>query len=186
MEVFRVVLATETNPWKTRYHQQSIYVTVNINKTLPWREILQWYHSNLDTFGTEKVSWLVRCPVELYTNTVFGTAKSVMFIYWGFSPASSPSKGGGTSPCIRLHPLYWWGGAVAAPQTGLTSCQIGGIGYPRTVRGNPRHIPFRETWLERFHCTNSHKQWLLECHSLIENQIFLWLWVSPPLVLVGA
>ena len=33
------------------------------------------------------------------------------------------------------------GGAVAAPQTGLTSCQIGGIGYPRTVHGNPRHVP---------------------------------------------
>ena len=28
---------------------------------------------------------------------------------------------------------------MAAPQTGLTSCQIGGIGYPRTVHGNPRH-----------------------------------------------
>ena len=40
-----------------------------------------------------------------------------------------------------LHPLYWWGGAVAAPQTGLTSCQIGGIGHLRTVPGNPRRIP---------------------------------------------
>ena len=29
---------------------------------------------------------------------------------------------------------------MAAPQTGLTSCQIGGIGYPRTVHGNPRCI----------------------------------------------
>ena len=37
--------------------------------------------------------------------------------------------------CIWLNPLYWWGGAVAA------SCQIGGIGYPRTVYGNPRNIP---------------------------------------------
>ena len=51
------------------------------------------------------------------------------------------SKGGGASPCIQLHPLYWWGGAVAAPQTGLTSCQIGDIGHPRKVRGNPRYIP---------------------------------------------
>ena len=30
---------------------------------------------------------------------------------------------------------------MAAPQTGLTNCQIGGIGYPRKVHGNPRHIP---------------------------------------------
>ena len=32
---------------------------------------------------------------------------------------------------------------MAAPQTGLTSCQIGDIGYPRTVHANPRdiHIP---------------------------------------------
>ena len=30
---------------------------------------------------------------------------------------------------------------MAAPQTGLTSCQIGDIGYPRTVHGNSRHIP---------------------------------------------
>ena len=33
----------------------------------------------------------------------------------------------------------WLGGVVAAPKTELTSCQIGGIGYPRTVCGNPRH-----------------------------------------------
>ena len=26
---------------------------------------------------------------------------------------------------------------MAAPQTGLTSCQIGDIGYPRTVHANP-------------------------------------------------
>ena len=32
-------------------------------------------------------------------------------------------------------------GAVAAPQTGLTSCQIGDMGHPGTVHGNPRHIP---------------------------------------------
>ena len=31
--------------------------------------------------------------------------------------------------------------AVAAPQTGLTSCQIGDMGHPGTVHGNPRHIP---------------------------------------------
>ena len=30
---------------------------------------------------------------------------------------------------------------MAAPQTGLTSCQIGDMGHPRTVHGNPRHIP---------------------------------------------
>ena len=30
---------------------------------------------------------------------------------------------------------------MAAPQMGLTSCQIGDMGYPRTVRGNSRHIP---------------------------------------------
>ena len=29
---------------------------------------------------------------------------------------------------------------MAAPQTGLTSCQIGGMGYPRTVHGNLRPI----------------------------------------------
>ena len=29
---------------------------------------------------------------------------------------------------------------MAAPQTELTSCQIGGIGYPRTVCADPRHI----------------------------------------------
>ena len=28
---------------------------------------------------------------------------------------------------------------------GLTSCQIGGIGYPRTVHGNPRHFPVENT-----------------------------------------
>ena len=31
---------------------------------------------------------------------------------------------------------------MAAPQTGLTSCKIGDTGHPRTVYGNPRHIPF--------------------------------------------
>ena len=30
---------------------------------------------------------------------------------------------------------------MAAPQTGLTSSQIGDMGHPRTVPGNPRHIP---------------------------------------------
>ena len=30
---------------------------------------------------------------------------------------------------------------MAAPQTGLTSCQIGDMGHPGTVHGNPRHIP---------------------------------------------
>ena len=30
---------------------------------------------------------------------------------------------------------------MAAPQTGLTSCQIGDMGHPRTVHGNPRYIP---------------------------------------------
>ena len=30
---------------------------------------------------------------------------------------------------------------MAAPQTGLTSCQIGDMGRPRTVHGNPRYIP---------------------------------------------
>ena len=30
---------------------------------------------------------------------------------------------------------------MAAPQTGLTSCQIGDMGHPRTVHGNPRHTP---------------------------------------------
>ena len=29
---------------------------------------------------------------------------------------------------------------MAAPQTGLTSCQIGDIGHPRTVQGNTRYI----------------------------------------------
>ena len=31
---------------------------------------------------------------------------------------------------------------MTAPQTGLTSCPIGDIGYPRTVHGNPRHKPY--------------------------------------------
>ena len=30
---------------------------------------------------------------------------------------------------------------MAAPQTGLTCCQIGDMGHPGSVRGNPRHIP---------------------------------------------
>ena len=40
---------------------------------------------------------------------------------------------------------------MAAPQTGLTSCQIGDIGYPRTVRGNPRHVPNPLTIFTREH-----------------------------------
>ena len=76
--------------------------------------------------------------------TVWDVPGYHMYLYIMFhvvfivSPASFPSKVGGASPCIQLHPLYWWGGAVAAPQTGLTSCQIRGIGYPRTVHGNPK------------------------------------------------
>ena len=50
-----------------------------------------------------------------------------------------PSKGGRAECIVKLHPLYRWGGSVAAPQTGLTSCHIEGRGYPRTVHGNPRH-----------------------------------------------
>ena len=30
---------------------------------------------------------------------------------------------------------------MAAPQTGLTSCQIGDMGHPGTVSGNPGHTP---------------------------------------------
>ena len=62
----------------------------------------------------------------MYINIIF----RVVFVT---SPASSPSKGGGDS---APPPLL----AVAAPQTGLTSCEIGDIGYPGTVRGNPRHM----------------------------------------------
>ena len=29
---------------------------------------------------------------------------------------------------------------MAAPQMGLTSCKIGDMGHPGTVRDNPRHI----------------------------------------------
>ena len=44
----------------------------------------------------------------------------IFHIVFVVSPAFSPLKEGGASPCIQLHPLYGWGGAVAAPQTGLT------------------------------------------------------------------
>ena len=37
---------------------------------------------------------------------------------------------------------------MATPQTGLTSCQIGDMGHPGTVRGNPRHI----------HCTKDYPE----------------------------
>ena len=33
---------------------------------------------------------------------------------------------------------------MAAPQTGLTSCEIGDMGHPGTVYGNPRYIPPRD------------------------------------------
>ena len=37
---------------------------------------------------------------------------------------------------------------MAAPQTGLTSCQIGDMGHPRAVHGNPRYIlPGHMSWL---------------------------------------
>ena len=54
---------------------------------------------------------------------------------WSASPASSHQKG--------VEPHHAFGSTpftdVAAPQTGLPSCQIGDIGRPGTVRGNPRH-----------------------------------------------
>ena len=42
---------------------------------------------------------------------------------------------------------------MAAPQTGLTSCQTGDMGHPVTVRGNPRHIPLVKysEWSQRLY-----------------------------------
>ena len=57
------------------------------------------------------------------------------------SPASSPSKGVELHRAFSSTPFTDGEGLWLLLKTGLTSCQIGGIGYPRTAHGNPIHIP---------------------------------------------
>ena len=68
------------------------------------------------------------------TSTVY----IIFFVVFFASPASSHQKE------VELHHAFsstpFTEGEGVELKTELTSCQIGGIGYPRTVHGNPRHI----------------------------------------------
>ena len=55
-------------------------------------------------------------------------------------PSLLPIKRGWSFTMHSAPPSLLMGGAMAAPQTGLPSCEIGDIGYPRTVLGNLRHM----------------------------------------------
>ena len=54
---------------------------------------------------------------------------------------------------------------MAAPQTVLTSCQIGDIGHPRTVCGNPGHI-LKDSRLVQCHVSGYNPSWIPKQHLL--------------------